>query len=86
MGAEVETTNGSAPVTISGGVLEPTTYVLPVASAQVKSAILLAGLFTQSGPTTVVEPVPTRDHTERMLTSLGVRVRHECSEISVWPV
>jgi 3-phosphoshikimate 1-carboxyvinyltransferase len=86
MGAEVETTNGSAPVTISGGTLEPTTYVLPVASAQVKSAILLAGLFANSGPTTVVEPVPTRDHTERMLSSLGVRVRHEGSEISVWPV
>ncbi len=86
MGAEVETTNGSAPVTISGGALEPTSYVLPVASAQVKSAILLAGLFARGGPTTVVEPVPTRDHTERMLTSLGVRVRREGSEISVWPV
>jgi 3-phosphoshikimate 1-carboxyvinyltransferase len=86
MGAEVETTNGSAPVTISGGKLEPITYVLPVASAQVKSAILLAGLFAQGGPTTVVEPVPTRDHTERMLQSLGVRVRRESSGISVWPV
>ena len=86
MGAEVETTNGSAPVAISGGKLEPITYVLPVASAQVKSAILLAGLFAQGGPTTVVEPVPTRDHTERMLQSLGVRVRRESSGISVWPV
>lgn len=86
MGAEVETTNGSAPVTIFGGQLEPTSYVLPVASAQVKSAILLAGLFAQAGPTTVVEPVPTRDHTERMLQSLGVRVRREGSAISVWPV
>jgi len=86
MGAEVETTNGSAPVTISGGKLEPITYVLPVASAQVKSAILLAGLFARGGPTTVVEPVRTRDHTERLLQSLGVRVRRESSGISVWPV
>jgi 3-phosphoshikimate 1-carboxyvinyltransferase len=86
MGAEVETTGGAAPVTISGGKLEPVKYVLPVASAQVKSAILLAGLFAGGGPTTVVEPVPTRDHTERMLVSLGVRVRREGSEISVWPV
>jgi 3-phosphoshikimate 1-carboxyvinyltransferase len=86
MGAQVETTNGSAPVTIVGGRLEPTTYVLPVASAQVKSAILLAGLFAEKGPTTVVEPVPTRDHTERVLSSLGVRVRREGSEIKVWPV
>ena len=60
--------------------------MLPVASAQVKSAILLAGLFAGHGPTTVVEPVPTRDHTERMLKSLGVRVSREGSEISVWPV
>jgi 3-phosphoshikimate 1-carboxyvinyltransferase len=86
MGAEVETTAGSAPVTIAGGNLKPITYVLPVASAQVKSAILLAGLFAKSGPTTVVEPVPTRDHTERMLKSLGVRVSRQGSEISVWPV
>jgi 3-phosphoshikimate 1-carboxyvinyltransferase len=86
MGAEIETTNGSAPVTISGGELEPVKYVLPVASAQVKSAILLAGLFASHGPTTVVEPVPTRDHTERVLKSLGVRVQREGSEISVWPV
>ncbi len=50
MGAEVETTNGSAPVTITGGSLEPTSYVLPVASAQVKSAILLAGLFAHRWP------------------------------------
>jgi 3-phosphoshikimate 1-carboxyvinyltransferase len=86
MGAEVETTNGSAPVTIVGGSLQPTTYVLPVASAQVKSAILLAGLFAEEGPTTVVEPVPTRDHTERMLAALGVRVHREGSEIKVWPI
>jgi 3-phosphoshikimate 1-carboxyvinyltransferase len=86
MGARIETTAGSAPVTIEGGSLEPTSYVLPVASAQVKSAILLAGLLARSGPTTVIEPVPTRDHSERLLRSLGVRVQREGSAISVWPV
>src|SRR5439155_27374494 len=48
-------------------------YAMPVASAQVKSAVLLAGLGA-SGPTTVREPVPTRDHTERLLTAMGARV------------
>ncbi len=54
----------------------PITYRLPVASAQVKSAVLLAGLNTP-GTTTVVEPVPTRDHTERMLRGFGVDVQVE---------
>lgn len=54
----------------------PVTYRLPVASAQVKSAVLLAGLNTP-GVTTVIEPVPTRDHTERMLRSFGVEVQVE---------
>ena len=66
MGARVEMTDGHAPLTVHGGGLEGVTYRLPVASAQVKSAVLLAGL-SASGTTTVVEPVPTRDHTERML-------------------
>ena len=48
-------------------------YQMPVASAQVKSAILLAGLFASS-PTTIIEPVPSRDHTEKMLAAFGVRV------------
>ena len=73
MGAEIELTDGHAPVTIRPARLRGTTYRLPVASAQVKSAVLLAGLFAE-GATTVVEPVPTRDHTERMLglASLGL--------------
>jgi 3-phosphoshikimate 1-carboxyvinyltransferase len=54
------------PLVIRGGRLRPISYVMPIASAQVKSAILLAGLFTK-GTTAVVEPLPTRDHTERML-------------------
>ncbi len=85
MGARVETTGGSAPVTIEGGRLRPISYALPMASAQVKSAVLLAGLFAESGPTSVVEPASTRDHTERLLSSLGVRVESGGGRISVWP-
>ena len=66
MGARVDLTDGHAPWTVQGGALTGLTYRLPVASAQVKSAVLLAGL-SASGTTTVVEPVATRDHTERML-------------------
>ena len=66
MGARIELSDGHAPVRITGTPLSSTSYRLPVASAQVKSAVLLAGLFAE-GTTTVVEPVATRDHTERML-------------------
>ena len=55
------------PITIRGGHLKPITYKMPVASAQVKSAILLAGLYTKGLTTKVIEPVETRDHTERLL-------------------
>jgi len=74
MGARITTENGRPPVRIEGGQpLHAIDYDLPVASAQVKSAILLAGL-TASGETRVTEPAPTRDHTERMLAAFGVRV------------
>jgi len=86
MGAAIETTDGHAPVRIEGGELQPITYELPVASAQVKSAVLLAGLFAQEGPTTVIEPHPTRDHTERMLAAAGVRLSRTDRTVSVWPV
>jgi 3-phosphoshikimate 1-carboxyvinyltransferase len=86
MGARVETTDGHAPVVIEGGRLQPIRYELPVASAQVKSAVLLAGLLAESGPTRVVEPQPTRDHTERLLRELGVSVGRRGSEISISPV
>jgi 3-phosphoshikimate 1-carboxyvinyltransferase len=86
MGARIETTDGHAPVRIEGSELQPVSYELPVASAQVKSAILLAGLYAGSGPTTVIEPQPTRDHTERLLAELGVRVRRTAKSVSVWPV
>ena len=85
MGAGVTTTGGHAPVGIAGGELRPIRYELPIASAQVKSAVLLAGLFAGSGPTTVVEPAPTRDHTERMLQAMGARVERRPGEVSVWP-
>ena len=73
MGAAIETTDGHAPRRRSRAPARCTasTYELPVASAQVKSAVLLAGL-NADGPTTVVEPMPTRDHTELMLESAGV--------------
>jgi 3-phosphoshikimate 1-carboxyvinyltransferase len=75
MGARIETQDGRPPVRIHGGAaLRGVHYDMPVASAQVKSAVLLAGLYAQ-GETTVVEPAVTRDHTERMLQSFGVEVR-----------
>jgi 3-phosphoshikimate 1-carboxyvinyltransferase len=85
MGANLETTEGHAPLVIQGGPLRPIRYELPVASAQVKSAVLLAGLQAEDGPTTVVEPSPTRDHTERMLEGTGARVERKPGEASVWP-
>jgi 3-phosphoshikimate 1-carboxyvinyltransferase len=86
MGARVETTDGHAPVVVEGAGLRPIRYELPVASAQVKSSVLLAGLLARDGPTRVVERVPTRDHTERLLSSLGVRVRRRGHEVTVEPV
>ena len=82
MGATVETTDGHAPLVLHGGLLHGIDYELPVASAQVKSAILLAGLRADA-PTTVVEPIPTRDHTERMLEHAGVRVTRRPTSVTV---
>jgi 3-phosphoshikimate 1-carboxyvinyltransferase len=86
MGAHIETTDGHAPLVVEGGRLAPIRYELPVASAQVKSCVLLAGLYASNGPTVVVEPAPTRDHTERMLEGAGVRMRRKPGEAAVWPV
>jgi 3-phosphoshikimate 1-carboxyvinyltransferase len=87
MGAVVETTEGHAPLVVEGRVaLEPIHYELPVGSAQVKSCVLLAGLYASEGPTVVAEPLPTRDHTERMLEGAGARVRRKPREAAVWPV
>jgi 3-phosphoshikimate 1-carboxyvinyltransferase len=85
MGARVETTEGHAPLVIEGGDLKSIRYELQVASAQVKSAILLAGMYAR-GRTTVIEHVPTRNHTELLLEDAGVRVTHSAAEITVPPV
>jgi 3-phosphoshikimate 1-carboxyvinyltransferase len=75
MGAVIDSNDGKPPLKITGGQnLTGIHYDLPVASAQVKSCVLLAGLYAQ-GETCVTEPAPTRDHTERMLKGLGYEVR-----------
>jgi 3-phosphoshikimate 1-carboxyvinyltransferase len=84
MGARIETADGLAPVRIEGGELRGIRYELPVASAQVKSAVLLAGLLAR-GRTTVVEPLPTRDHTELMLAAAGAPVTWAPGRVSVGP-
>ncbi|MCS6771325.1 MAG: 3-phosphoshikimate 1-carboxyvinyltransferase [Kiritimatiellae bacterium] len=73
MGAKVELTGerGTAPIRIMGAELKAIDYVLPVASAQVKSCILLAALYAE-GTTSITEPLPTRDHTERLFKMLGL--------------
>lgn len=77
MGASVSSTDGRAPLTITGRQpLDAITYQPPVASAQIKSCVMLAGLYAD-GTTTVIEPVQTRDHTERMLRWFGVDVSVE---------
>jgi 3-phosphoshikimate 1-carboxyvinyltransferase len=82
MGARIETTNGAAPMTVTGGRLQGIRHELPVASAQVKTAVLLAGLQAE-GRTTVIEPMPSRDHTERMLSSFGAHVERDGLAASV---
>ncbi len=75
MGAQIEAREGRfAPVRVRGGRLHPARHELQVASAQVKSALLLAGLYAE-GCTAVVEPAQSRDHTERMLQAMGVPTR-----------
>ena len=76
MGARFEGPNGldKLPLTIQGGKLRGIEYTMRISSAQVKSAILLAGLAAE-GKTTVIEPVTTRDHTERMLKFLGAKIK-----------
>jgi 3-phosphoshikimate 1-carboxyvinyltransferase len=85
MGAAIEATEGHLPLRVVGRPLAPISYELPVASAQVKSAILLAGLYATGGETTVVEPAPTRDHTERLLVAAGARVVRRERTVSVSP-
>lgn len=85
MGASIEARGddpGCAPLFITGGELKPTCYEMPVASAQVKSAVLLAGLFAD-GTTSVIQPAETRDHTERMLEYFKMPSRRDGQTISV---
>ena len=74
LGANVKTTDGHAPVYVSPTLLHGADVRLPIASAQVKSAVLLAGLSAE-GETSVLEPVKSRDHTERMLSAMGANIR-----------
>lgn len=84
MGAHIHGRTGDtlAPVVIKGGSLTGTEYRSPVASAQVKSALLLAGLYAD-GTTTVVEPAASRDHTERMLAAMGAPIAVSGTTVSV---
>ncbi|MBZ4666204.1 3-phosphoshikimate 1-carboxyvinyltransferase [Mahella sp.] len=92
MGAEIDSPDGGvhAPLTINGKPLHGINYTMPVASAQVKSAILLAGLYAD-GPTTITEPYPSRDHTELMLKAMGIRILADepdfegSRSITIWP-
>jgi len=82
MGARIDTTGGCLPATVTGAGLRAITYKMPVPSAQVKSAVLLAGLHAD-GTTVVAESVPTRDHTERALRAFGADLHTGPAGISV---
>ncbi|MEA2316201.1 MAG: 3-phosphoshikimate 1-carboxyvinyltransferase [Solirubrobacteraceae bacterium] len=83
MGARIEAREGRfAPFTVTGSPLRPITYEMPVASAQVKSAVALAALLAD-GETTIAEPAPSRDHTERMLAAAGATVRRRGRELTI---
>lgn len=85
MGADIDGKDGNlCPLTIQPSPLKGICYELPVASAQLKSAILLAGLFAD-GKTTVIEPAASRDHTERMLRGLGADIKTEGKTITLVP-
>jgi 3-phosphoshikimate 1-carboxyvinyltransferase len=83
MGAQLDAREGRfTPLTITGRRLHGIEYVLPVASAQIKSCLLLAGLLAD-GTTTIVEPEPSRDHTERLLARAGAGILREGDRVSV---
>ena len=88
MGASIvgRNSNKNLPITIlpAEKKLRGITYEMPVASAQVKSALLLAGLFAET-PTTVIEPAPSRDHTEKMLAAFGARLEKIGNAIKIFP-
>src|SRR5436309_14536118 len=83
MGARLEAREGGQPpLRITGGRLKAIDYKMPVASAQVKSAVLFAGLFAE-GVTIVSEPVRTRDHGEQALAAFGAEVKHRGNEVRI---
>jgi 3-phosphoshikimate 1-carboxyvinyltransferase len=84
MGAVLDAEDGLPPLRIEAAPLHGITYELPVASAQVKSCLLFAGLLAE-GETRVVEPLPTRDHSERMLAAAGADVRREGDTVVIAP-
>jgi 3-phosphoshikimate 1-carboxyvinyltransferase len=85
MGAEVDCRDGRLPpIEVRGAALRGVAYEPPIASAQVKSCLLLAGLLAE-GETTIREPLRTRDHTERMLAAAGARIRRSGEELTVSP-
>ena len=87
MGVRIETTSGLPPVTVHAtGEVSPISFQPAVASAQVKSSVLFAGLFAEHGMTVVEEPIATRDHTERMLQRAGVPVDRRPGRVAVSPV
>jgi 3-phosphoshikimate 1-carboxyvinyltransferase len=87
MGAEIwgRGRDSFAPLVIKGGRLRGIDFILPVPSAQIKSAILLAGLFAQ-GNTVLHQPIPSRDHTERMLKRMGASLESQGNLISLLPL
>ncbi len=87
MGAKIKARHGGdrAPLTIQGHPLKGISYALPVSSAQVKSALLLAGLYAD-GPTALTEPFLSRDHTERMMRAFGVHLKIQENTVTVQPV
>ena len=84
MGARIDSRESQAPLFVRGTSLQGRRHTLPITSAQVKSALLLAGL-SASGPTTVMEPTPTRDHTERLLRAMGTDVNATADGIVIRP-
>ncbi len=82
MGANIESQQGRPPLRIHGGALKAVDYKMPVASAQVKSCVLLAGLFAE-GETRVGEPLRTRDHTEVALRAFGVTIERKGNETRI---
>lgn len=84
MGADIEGTNGCAPLKVRPAALHGIHYDMPVASAQVKSAVLLAGLFAE-GETVVTQPGPARDHTELMLKAMGADLSVEGNSVRLRP-